>query len=140
MSYIMPLTNPERLYIYADSRKTVWIHGGLPIPGSTENFSVPRRLFHQVALAWDRGYGPDKVRRRNLIVEEVHVFTMTGKLVSKNHDCLKAILDGVKKKRAVPEHPIMTEFLIRLSYGRNRLYMWRVTWSYIVMNVKGRQG
>ena len=69
-----------------------------------------------------REFGVD---RGGLVVEEMHIFTDTGKPVSAKHNILRARLEGKARN---------TGFLIRLSYKGKFFFMWRVTWMYIIQN------
>jgi hypothetical protein len=155
MSYIRCLSNPEGLYIWAQSNGEVHISHNvrpplasawerLPLPRFTRGkivatkrmydapptIVVPWRHFKATCLQWDRHEGYPRhnhTNRGGLVVEEQHIYTSTGKLVPKNSSLAKTFKKVSDKTR--------TEILIRLGYRNQFLFMWRVTWMYVVRNV-----
>lgn len=121
MSYIRAGSNPEGLYIFGNGNHQVEILGGLPIsklPGPHMAVIVPRSSFHHVAKRW-REDDCVPARHKGLSVDEVQVFLKTGKRVPKKMPLKKWIKEPIA-------------FLICLSWKKWKIFMWRVTWEYIV--------
>lgn len=135
MSFIRCLSNPEGLYVWSDVDGTVHIHyGGRKRPkpplSKGDDMCVPYRDFMRACQKWD-GW-EDDVRVNGFRIKEEHVYLKTGKPVP-NMDRWKkvsAYCDHMKKNPA--------EFLIRVSYKGNFVYLWRVTWQYVVSNAVRR--
>jgi len=136
MAYIRCLSNPEGMYIYGGA-DGVWInHNVLPPLASKEvddgcspHFVVPSRDFDRVGLKWDKEWDLDgPVRSGKFAAREVHVYLDTGKPIEKDWD-KRFFRKGYKRRPSA--------FLIRLSYGRHFVMLWRVTWEYIVQSIVG---
>lgn len=122
MSFIRCLSNPERLYVWHDVDGTVHIHyggKGAPKPpfSKGELMCVPWKTFLKAAEQWDWN---EECRYRGFVVEEVYVFMDTGKKVPSSYDVITA-----KPRRK-------TEYLIRVSYKGNFVFLWKVTWAYVM--------
>lgn len=134
MSFIRCLSNPEGLYVWSDVDGTVHIHyGGRKKPkpplSKGDDMRVPYRTFMRVCKKWD-GW-EDDVRVNGFRVKEEHVFLKTGKPVPSD---LYANVTAYAKH--MDKHP--AEYLIRVSYKGNFVYLWRVTWQYVVSNAVRR--
>jgi hypothetical protein len=138
MSYIRCLSNPEGMYIYGGA-DGVWISHNVKPPlaskeaddGCSPHFVVPSRDFDRLGLKWAKDWAYDEhVRSGKLAAQQVHVYLDTGKPVEKNW--------ANRFFRKGPKRP--SAFLIKLSYGRHFVMMWRVTWHYIVQNIVGTTG
>lgn len=137
MSYIRCLSNPEGLYVWADTRGTVTLNynvgKGLASPAAKPRdpaqFSLPRHVFEHVARRWEANGREGPVEFRGCRVEEVYVFRKTGKVVPDEERTIeRTIMDSRRR-----------ETLVRFSYGESFVHMWRVTWAYIVANVVERR-
>jgi len=129
MSYIRCFHSPEGLYIWADTEGYVNITHCLKKPLSNFfNFAspegtlkIPRKLFHDGVKAYDKHH---QYNKNELSLYIYHVFIKTGKLATN-----KKLLD--KRKSA---------YFVKLQYKNKFLFMWEVTWAYVVRNVLDRGG
>lgn len=131
MSYIRAGSNPEALYIVGGDRNRVEVYAhrvrGLTSKTLPENsWALPAKAFNRVLALWAEGYR-DRASCGGIVVEEVFVFTDTGKLVPEvkhpmTRRALKRYINGSRERR----------FVIRLSYKGDYICMWPVTWQYIV--------
>ena len=137
MSYIRSLSNPESLYIWCEGKETAISHGVKgPLSSarwrggkaSPPFFHVPAAAFDRVCALW--GEGREPARAGGIRVEEVALFVATGKMVPV--DFYGDIAKVFRDKRRV-------EHLIRLSYRKHFVCMWRVTWEYVVRNSAWRR-
>jgi len=133
MSYIRCLSNPEGLYIWAqsDGRTCITHNVRAPLssvekPKGLVNIIVPTTAFDRACILWDEGNEPASCR--GVRVEEVHVLTKTGKPVPENF--FDFGIGSGKLAARMKKNPV--ELLIKLSYKKEFVFMWRVTWEYIV--------
>ena len=134
MSYIRSGSNPEGLYIVGCTPKSIEIMHSVRPPLSSKwpaggpSIVVPSRAFHATCRIWADGYEPDKgTSHDGLHVQEIHVFLHNGKPVPANWGAQAAAASSGA-----------AAFLVRLSYGKQFVFMWRVTWMYIVHNATSR--
>lgn len=130
MSYIRCLSNPEGLYAWSNGQTVhLWHNVKKPLSsGSRPNekfpsyeILVPEKIFHKVCFLWGEDF-ERPVSFRGARVEEVHVYTKTGKKVPD-----LPLVKFLKDRRA-------KAFLIRFSYKGEFFMMWDVTWEYVVRN------
>jgi hypothetical protein len=131
VSYIRCLSNPEALYIWGDVEGFANICHNVKPPlarpsedGNPSLFKIPTKTFEAVALKWAREFEED-VEIDGFRVREVTVFTATGRIVPAKFDVLRD-----RRK---------TEWLIKLSYKRHFVHLWRVTWEAVVRSVEDHQ-
>ena len=120
MFFIRATSCPEYLCVYEDTSGAVVIHHGVMPPLADRRsglIDVPARTFYALCRRWAAGAEPVTVR--GLCVREVYVYLRSGKPV-------------LFRSQVSPRSPC--EFMIRLSYRRRFVHMWRVTWAYIVAN------
>jgi hypothetical protein len=128
MSYIRSASNPESLYIWGYGERVTIAHRVLrPLSSAKEipaSFDVPTAHFDKVRAQWAKGR--EKASSGGITVEEAHIYLRSG--------------------RPVPRRPMMTqitskaptEFLIRLSYKKHFILLWRVTWEHVVFQNEQR--
>lgn len=135
MSLIRSLSNPESLYIWGDANGYNLCHrvkpplsSKWPPDGNTPRIQIPVKVFERACLKWKDagGWLDDRVEIQGFVVEMVHVNIKTGRKSPK-----------LTLKNMLKELP--TEFLIRLSYKRQFVHLWDVTWTYVVNNVEARK-
>ncbi len=129
MSFIRCLSNPEGLYIYADCRGRLnisWCSVDPPLSSRHRGeMRIPRHVFYKVVKQWDqRG---DHAYFRGFSVEEQFIYTATGDPVHGTENLKRYLKD--KRKR---------EFKIKLSYKNDFVFLWYVTWEYVVRNLIDR--
>lgn len=131
MSYIRAGSNPEALYIVGSGNNRVEIYAHR-VPGMTSkklpenSWTLPAKAFNRVLAMWAEGYR-DRAACGGIVVEEVFIFTDTGKPVPEvkhpmTRRALKRYVGDGRERR----------FVIRLSYKGDYICMWPVTWQYIV--------
>lgn len=129
MSYIRAGSNPEALYIVGGDRNRVEVYAhrvrGLTSKTLPENsWALPAKAFNRVLALWAEGYR-DRASCGGIVVEEVFVFTDTGKPVPDRPQrrlAIKRYMEDTRERR----------FVIRLSYKGDYICMWPVTWQYVV--------
>jgi hypothetical protein len=135
MSLIRCLSNPEALYIWGDADGFYsLVHCVKPPLASkwpkdcTPMIRIPVGVFEKACLEWKDGGGwvDEKIEVDGFIIEMVHVVRKTGKKPPKL--TLKNMFKGPHG-----------DFLIRLSYKRQFVHLWDVTWTYVVNNVEDRR-
>lgn len=126
MSYIRCLSNPEALYIWGDCQGYVNIsHCVKPPLSSGRQFRIPTKDFHRVGKKWSEWCDEEKgIRLGHLRIQEIHVYRDTGKPVGP--EWMKNFLK--KKKREA-------DFLVKVSYKRDFVFLWKVTWKYVVDSI-----
>jgi hypothetical protein len=125
MSFIRSTSNPERLYVWGDAAERVtvnWAGPQAPKPplAKGEQMVVPWKTFYRAAWQWDRY---QEANYRGFRVMEMHIFMDTGKRVPDSYDVLTA-----RPRRE-------TGFLYRISYKDKFVFVWKVTWAYVVHQV-----
>ena len=136
MSLIRALSNPESLYIWGDSDGFYSLCHNVKPPlaskwpkgGNTPMIRIPVKVFERACLEWrDAGnWVDDRVEVEGFIVEMVHVIRKTGR----------------KPPKVTPKNMLKGphgDLLIRLSYKRQFVHLWDVTWTYVVNNVEDRR-
>jgi hypothetical protein len=114
MSYIRSTNNPEGLYIIC-SGKYVEIS-----EGSKKSWNIPVTQFRNILKKWKkRGWVDEDVKYKDTRVREIFI---PDKKQDKNWKKFIKTLGPIGK------------FKIRLSYKRNHIDMWFVTWDYIINN------
>lgn len=144
MSYIRCLSNPEGLYIVCTGKTVTIMHSVLPPHSSGKDFYIPVKTFEHCALK-DDGWA-EKVEYRGMKIEEIHVGKKSGKIIPDmspcNHGCKKekngAFVPCKKCVRKIWDNAEDGEFLVRISYKRDFVNLWRVTWQYVVENIRVR--
>jgi hypothetical protein len=127
VSYIRCLSNPERLYAWAQDDGYVHImhHVEPPLASkrleSTEQMLVPSKLFEDACVEWERA---GRFSRRGLVIREVSVSLKTS----------RPMRDSMGFREQVERHGEF-EWFIRFQYKKRFFHMWPVTWEYIVTNV-----
>lgn len=126
MSYIRCLSNPEALYIYGDCSGYVNIsHGVKPPLSSGRDFRIPNRDFHRVGKKWADWCDEESgIKSGHLKVQEINVYRDTGKPVGREW-----------RKNYFHKKQRPTDFLVRISYKRDFVFLWRVTWEYVVHSI-----
>ena len=125
MSYIRCLSNPEGLYIYGTHKDLICIHHNVPAPLSSGLndgqgfFTIPELHFTKAIKYWKQGR---KYCKGGFLVEEEHIYLDTGMMVPE-----RTIENMIAEKRP-------TSYRIRLQYRSDFVYLWRVTWEYVVRN------
>lgn len=109
MSYIRSTSNHEGLYVWGDGH-LVNFHGGLKILDSERELTAPADVFHKAALAWDGDFEEGPVD-----------------------------VKGFEVVRVVAEYLGHNEHLIRVSFRGKKIYIFDVTWSYLVNNILQRE-
>ncbi len=140
MSYIRCLSNPERLYIVSDGKKVNVSHKVQKPHSSGREFDIPSRTFEGLCRKWAKEW-EEPVAYRGASVEEIHVNRKTGRIIPAAKPCKKGCKpEGngwVPCKRCFRksiQDARRGDFLVRLSFGRDFVNMWRVTWHYIAGN------
>lgn len=126
MSYIRCLSNPEALYIYGDCSGYVNIsHGVKPPLSSGRDFRIPDRDFHRVGKKWADWCDEERgIKSGHLKVQEILVYRDTGKPVGREW-----------RKNYFHKKQRPTDFLVRISYKRDFVFLWKVTWEYVVHSI-----
>jgi hypothetical protein len=136
MSYIRSTSNPEALYIWDDGTMANVSHG-VPKPHSSETlFRIPSAVFRKCLKKWD-GSG-DPVSFQGMTVEELNVDRKTAKTIPPASPCRR----GCKKEgngfipckrcsRRFWKDIRRGKYVIRLSYKKDFVDLWRVTWDYV---------
>lgn len=129
MSYIRCWSNPDGLYIY-ESSNGIEVHHTVKPPLASKydpNYrsvmTIPTKAFKKACYMWTDWH--TKVKIGDLTIEETHIYTKTGKLV---HPDGKSINDS---------RP--TDFKIKLQYKNRFVYLWIVTWEYVVKHVVAQE-
>lgn len=134
MSFIRCWTNPEGLYVWDDINGYVAIAHTLNKPFCSFNdtkfvedqIQVPRREFYGVCKQWDNS-SYKTAKYKDFSAEEVEIFDDNGEIVPEDYDYLN------------PTHGRKTSYRIKVQYKKEFVYLWRVTWEYVVKNaVKDR--
>lgn len=126
MSFIRCTSNPDRLYVWGGYGQPATINWASRGPHSEpplcrgEEIVVPWKTFYKAALQWDRH---QEASFRGFRVEERYIFWDTAKRVPNSYDVLTA-----KPRRE-------TDFLYRVSYKDRFVFVWKVTWAYVVHQV-----
>jgi hypothetical protein len=128
MSYIRCISNPEGLYIWHDfdgDVKITWSNVKPPLSYNVKDkkwpipmMSVPVRVFQSACKKWDE-HPYNAVNVKGFTVEEIHVNVKTGKRI-KEKEFIKII------------NKVKSEFLVRIAYKKKFVYLWPVTWDYVV--------
>lgn len=127
MSYIRCLSNPEGLYVHEDMDSYIHISWIVKPPlssGKEDVMLIPYKAFYGGIRKWDRT-GRCK-NFKGFSIKERYIYLKTGKPVSKQ-DFIKSFED--KKHKG---------YRVRLSYQNKFVYLWSVTWEYIVQNSVNR--
>jgi len=141
MSFIRSFSNPENLYVVALEDGINLMHrvkpplaSAWPKDGNNALMIVPHLPFWAVCQLWEAG-GMDPppgkdgqwATHQGFTAEEIHVYTDTGKPVTGR----------------MPFTALFTsrphEWLVRLSYRRQFVFLWRVTWEYVVRDATDRK-
>ena len=134
MSYIRCLSNPENLYIWEDVDGTVtFSHRVRPPLASKEPkgdgnpfcITMPAREFKAACRKWARD-GSEDVKAGNFSAKLMQVLLDTGKP------------PPAKYHKIPPSESPPSEFLVRIGYKRKFVFLWLVTWEYVVRNVCDR--
>lgn len=132
MSYIRCLSNPDGLYAFINVEGFAEISWGPKPPFACRDFQktgkpmrVPVRVFENVARKWADGW-QDRVSFKGFTAEEIHIYEKTGKVMPGD---LKKYLSEFKRG-------VKTRFVVKLSYKRDWVYLWRVTWEYVARNIQ----
>ena len=116
MSYIRSGSNPENLYIWGD-KEDVYISIG----GETELKKVPIKTFNGLLKKYHKNFHEVPCVFKSLKIEEVWVKVDDKQNILGEIDDDEKIVDFLK-----------TEIRMKLSYDNWFIYMWFVTWEYIV--------
>jgi len=125
MSYIRSGSNPENLYIWGGKEDVE-----ISIGDVVHTHRVPVQIFNGLLKKFHRNYHECPCSYKGLKVEEVWVITNDKKefVREASHDdfpCSELESSTIK---------------IKLSYKDWKVYMWDVTWEYIVLsNLKERK-
>jgi hypothetical protein len=130
MSYIRCLSNPESLYIWEDGTHANISHGVPgPLSSSKERdgdpalFLIPTDVWREGLKLWHDKYG-EPIDHEGMAVREEHIHLDTAELVPE-----QTILEMLDDRREAG-------YRIRLEYKGEYVYLWRVTWEYVVGNRK----
>lgn len=134
MSIIRCLSNPEELYVYHDCSGPIVISCKAVLDrwGNPEMIEVPAKSFYRACQKWRDGIFDmydEGVSHRGIIVREVPVYSKSRRIVPK-----AALQGGILKRAGMAEY----NYQIMFQYKKYRIFMWRVTWAYIVNNAVGR--
>lgn len=128
MSYIRCSSNPERLYIWGPNKNGMIevCHrvqpplaskvrkGEFPVP----RMQIPVRIFYSACVRWDDG--DEEISVRGFRVRYLYVYEDTGRVARPSaRDMLRP---DARPRR----------FVVRLDYKGAFVYLWRVTWEYVV--------
>lgn len=137
MSYIRCLSNPEALYIWSDG-KTVSIWHAVKKPHSSgANFGVPDPIFTRCLKLWREFHEP--ATYKGMKVEELSVDVRNAEIIPNQKPCRRGC-KRVGRNGYIPckrcharmfRNVRKSRYVIRLSYGKHFVDMWRVTWDYI---------
>jgi len=114
MSYIRSSSNPENLYIWGDEEDVY-----ISIGSNVELKKVPIKTFNGLLKKYHKNFHKVPCAFKSLKIEEVWV-----KVDDKQYvlgEVGEKIFDDLK-----------TEVRMKLSYENWHIYMWFVTWEYIV--------
>ena len=120
MSFIRNTNNPEALYIYNSVDGNVYIR-----KGSVDIGSMPTKIFIKLLKKWKKKMWHRSVKHKGAKVEEVD--ECEGKDI--DTDTLSHAEWMILYAKEMKEQ-------IKLSYGNWHVYMWGVTWFYIVYSNK----
>ena len=121
MSYIRGNSNPEGLYVFDDGEK-IRIKGGLPCSVDPD-MAIDPEIFRKVAVRWEHEGQDEPVSEKGFRVEEIYTYLEDGSPVGE-----KVVHE--ERKRA---------FLVKLTHGKKKIFLWRVTWEYVVNDVLRRE-
>ena len=126
MSYIRCLSNPERVYAWAEDDGYVHITHAVAPPlasksGLGTELLVPSKLFEDACVEWERC---GRFSRRGLVIREVSVSLKTG----------RPMPASMSFREQVERHGEF-EWFVRFQYKKRFFHMWRVTWDYIATGV-----
>ena len=120
MSYIRSTSNPEGLYIWHDVSEDIMIHWNQmpPLCSKQTGMAIPAKVFYK---AVEKAKWGEKTTVDGFTIEEQYIFMDTGKKVPTNHDIFRE-----QRKLA---------YQIKLSYKNRFVFLWKVTWRYVVDGV-----
>lgn len=126
MSFIRSTSNPESLYVYDDVNGYIqWYwHPKAPLRSAPGMMQVPPKAFYAACRQWVKKacFGLKcRVSVDGFTIEADNFYTKTGKRARMHGTVLEWMHD--KKQR---------NYLIRVSYKKNVVHMWAVTWECIV--------
>lgn len=84
-------------------------------------FHVPRKEFYGVCRQWAND--KTKAKYKDFSAEELHIYEDTGEIVPE-----RTTEEWFTNKRP-------TSFRVKLQYKNKFIYLWKVTWNYVVRNV-----
>jgi len=113
MSYIRSGSNPEKLYIYGTEDRVYICEGSKP------DWWIPLNIFNGLLRKYHRYFHDCPRDYKGAKVEEIWVD-------QNNHEC--------DDENYSPSLDKLLECKVKLSYGDNFVYMWDVTWEYIVLS------
>jgi hypothetical protein len=111
MSYIRSSSNPEQLYIWGDGKIVTFIKGPYTVG------TMPSEILNELLYRYSKHENEDEVL-------EFEGATIQQVLV----DAKDRQVDQIDPKEKI----LPTDWKIQLSYDGWVLYMWYVTWYYIV--------
>jgi len=118
MSYIRSGSNPESLYIFGGKEDVEISIGHMII-----TYRVPVQIFNGLLKKFHRNYHECPCSYKGLKVEEIWVKVNDKKeIIGEVDDVLGTGITGINEVR------------IKLSYKDWKVYMWYVTWEYIVLS------
>lgn len=111
MSYIRSGSNPEKLYIYGTEDRAYVSEGSKP------DWFIPLNIFDGLIRKYHRKFHDFPCEFKGAKVDEVWV----------NKDNIET-----DDELYVPSEHNLLDSKVKLTYGDNKVYMWFVTWEYIV--------
>jgi len=113
MSYIRSGGNPEKLYIYGTEDRAYICEGSKP------DWWIPLNIFNGLLRRYHRYFHDCPREYKGAKVDNVWVDK-----------------DNIEKDESlyIPSPDYLLECKVKLSYGENCVYMWDVTWEYIVQS------
>lgn len=142
MSYIRCLSNPESLYVWSDGKNANIIHHVKSPHSSGRAFKIPHKSFERVLKLWAQYHEP--ARCAGVIAQELHIDKKTGAVIPPMKPCNRGC--NRIKNGWIPCRPCWKEhtkaakngkFMIRLSYKKDFVNLWLVTWDYMTNRFKG---
>lgn len=145
MSYIRCLSNPERLYVWSNGKYVNITHSVKRPNSSGRHFTIPHGIFEGTCKRWANDNEPAVCRGAK--AEELHIDRTTGRVIPEWKPCTRGCKPDGKNtwtpclrclKKSMGDAK-RGEFVIRLSYKKDFVNMWRVTWEYIISRFRTKR-
>jgi hypothetical protein len=133
MSYIRCLSNPERLYVIHHIDGYIEIMYNFrescqSIRCNLDDWEAMIKYFDKQDIGWASSFEPNEepLRFGSISIREVRVLSHTNILYEDN----PIIEDSIEGMIARTE----LEYKIELTVGDKKIYLWAVTWAYLIRN------